>query len=214
MKKEKFFKPLAVVFILLVACSAWAYDFEVDGIYYKTIKSSVAVTHSETAAGSYSGAVIIPEKVEYNGEEYAVVSIDESAFYSCSELQSVTIPNSVKSIGESAFAWCTDLTTITIPSSVTTIGTSAFQNCTALFTVMLYEGLLSIGDEAFAGCSDLSDITIPQSITFIGHDAFAGCSSLPRPLGPPVPPVVLEQPLEPAPVDEPNPLVEPGPVEE
>lgn len=54
------------------------------------------------------------------------------AFYNCSSLTSITIPNSVTSIGDYAFYGCTGLTSVTIPNSVTSIGSNAFFNCTGL----------------------------------------------------------------------------------
>ena len=77
------------------------------------------------------------------------------AFYNCSSLTSITIPNSVTSIGYSAFYNCSSLTSISIPNSVT-----------------------SIGDQAFFDCSSLTSITIPNSVTEVGAAVFYGCNSL------------------------------------
>jgi hypothetical protein len=59
------------------------------------------------------------------------------AFYGCTGLTTITIPNSVTSIGESAFYGCTGLTTITIPNSVTSIEAGAFSGCTSLTSVTM-----------------------------------------------------------------------------
>ena len=64
-----------------------------------------------------------------------VTSIDNFAFYSCSNLASVTILNSVTTIGYSAFAYCTSLTSVMIPESVITIGNGAFSKCYGLTSV-------------------------------------------------------------------------------
>ena len=111
--KQKFFKRLAAVAVLLLgATTATAHDFEVDGIfYYKDDWSKTAsVTYKgdsyDTYANEYSGAVTIPSEVTYEGITYSVTSIGGYAFYGCSGLTSVVIPNSVTSIGSSAFSSC------------------------------------------------------------------------------------------------------------
>ena len=101
-----------------------------------------------------------------------------SAFYGCSGLTSITIPNSVTSIGGYAFSNCSGLTSVTIPNSVTSIGGYAFSNCSGLTSVTIGNSVTSIGSSAFSGCIGLTSITIPNSVTTIGDLAFSGCSSL------------------------------------
>ena len=79
-------------------------------------------------SAKFSGAIVISDRI---------LSIGDSAFYSCSGLTSVTIGNSVTTIGGSAFTLCTSLTSITIPSSVTTIGGDAFSGCSNLTTITI-----------------------------------------------------------------------------
>ena len=108
----------------------------------------------------------------------SVTSIGFEAFYSHSNLTSITIPNSVTSIGESAFSYCTGLTSITIPDSVTSIGGSAFKNCSGLTSITIGNSVTIIGDSTFYGCDGLTSITIPNSVTSIGDSAFKNCSGL------------------------------------
>jgi hypothetical protein len=91
------------IICLLYATRTWALNFEVAGLRYNT--SDVNNTYAEVSSGNskYSGAVIIPASVTYSGHTYNVTGIGNNAFYGCSVLVSVTIPNSVTMIGNYAF---------------------------------------------------------------------------------------------------------------
>ncbi len=100
------------------------------------------------------------------------------AFYNCSTLTSITIPDSVTSIGDYAFYNCTSLKSITIPDSVTSIGDYAFYGCKGLTSITISDTVTDISDYAFYGCKGLTSITIPDTVTDIGNYAFYGCESL------------------------------------
>ena len=103
------------------------------------------------------------------------VVIIGSAFYNCTGLTSITIPNSVIIIEEDAFYGCTGLTSITMSNSIEIIGNNAFYGCnnSSLTSINLYDKLTSIGDSAFYQCNKITTITIPSSVNYIGDSAFS-----------------------------------------
>jgi len=86
----------------------------------------------------YSGNLKIPETVTYNNVTRKVTSIEDHAFFDCTDLTSVTIPNTMISIEPSAFQGCRGLTSVTIGSGVTSIGEGTFVGCTSIVTVKSY----------------------------------------------------------------------------
>ena len=123
-----------LLLLMLLPMAVSAHDFEVDGIYYNIINGNeVAVTYKGSFENSfndeYSNDVVIPETVSYNGRTYDVTSIGKYAFYLCSSLTNVTIPNSITSIEALAFDHCSGLTSVTIPNSVSVISFGTFYGC-------------------------------------------------------------------------------------
>ena len=107
-----------------------------------------------------------------------LTSIGNYAFFGCSSLTSINIPDGVKTIGNYAFSDCSSLTSINIPDGVTSIGSGAFFDCSSLTSINIPDGVTSIGSGAFFDCSSLTSINIPDGVTSIGNSAFAICSSL------------------------------------
>lgn len=134
----------------------YSYDFVVNGIYYTiTGTNTVEVAYNDN---TYSGSVTIPSSVTYGGKTYSVTAIGDWAFYQCSALTSVTIPNIVTTIGNGSFVYCSALTSVVIPNSVTTIDMSAFALCYALREVTLGSGLTYIYGGAFYQCPSLISV--------------------------------------------------------
>jgi hypothetical protein len=188
-------KKIALFLVsLFTATFAFAYDVEIDGIYYNldsheyfyyvanTFKDSVERTATVTSGynDNYSGDIVIPEKVTYNGAEYNVTSIGWGAFKGSPSLSSITIPSSITSMSGDAFE-----------------GTAWFNNqpdgCVYINNNILYaykgempenthidinEGTTMICGDAFYSRSHLTSIIIPDSVTSIGSRAFSDCDAL------------------------------------
>ena len=134
-------KLFLLLTLLLCTSMAWAYDVEVDGIYYNLNQTNKTATVTfkgssfESHDNDYPGEVVIPENFIYDGITYSVTSLGEDCFDGCAGLTSITIPNSVTSLGDECFRRCTGLTSITIPNSVTGLGWGCFSGCNSLSTI-------------------------------------------------------------------------------
>lgn len=107
-----------------------------------------------------------------------IEKIDRAVFEGWSNLEDVTLPDSLTEIGDFAFFDCKKLKTINLGNSITKIGRSAFQNCEALEEARIPSGVKVIDSWTFAGCKNLSTIIIGDGVTKIGHQAFAWCDKL------------------------------------
>ena len=104
--------------------------------------------------------------------------LDSGAFRNCEKLEQITIPVGVAQIESGTFYGCVSLKSVVIKGSVKRIEKSAFYKCTALVQINLPEGLEYICDDAFRLCESLTEIIFPKSLTEIGVEAFRGCESL------------------------------------
>ena len=147
---------------------------------YHSAGNCIIATESKTLIAG-CGNSIIPS-------DGSVASIRDNAFYGCSSLISISIPDSVKSIGNGAFYGCSSLTVITVASGnpvyhsagnciIETESKTLIAGCGN--SIIPSDGsVASIRDNAFYGCSSLTSITIPDSVTFIGDRVFRDCTSL------------------------------------
>ena len=132
-------------------------------------------------------SIRIPEKID----GLPVTTIGEHAFWGCSGLTSVTIPESVTTIGEHAFHGCSGLTEFLVsdanPKFQVQEGVLFSKDGKRLVahpagssrkTYTIPKGVTTIGRFAFSGCSGLTSVTIPSGVTTIGESAFSGCSGL------------------------------------
>ena len=186
MNKQSLITILLTVLMCMSGAKAFAHDIEAVNngktIYYKWAndeKTELAVSFRGEYYYSneeYTGNVVIPESVDYNGNTYPVTSIGSYAFSYCRNLTSVTISNSVTSISDGAFYYCSSLTSVTIPSSVTTIGSSAFFYCSSLTYITIPNSVTSIGNDAFFLCSGFISITVDAGNT--KYDSRDDCNAI------------------------------------
>ena len=187
MKHVKFTLFLGIL-MSMIGHHLYAHDIEVansDGktIYYNfnSDGSSVSVTYRGSSTGSYSneytGSVVIPENVTYEGKTYRVTSIGKYAFSGCGFIFHISIPLSVTTIKEGAFRGC-GMNNITIPPSVEEISDYTFAGCDEMVVVYLPPSIIRIGQYAFGACSNLSSIIIPENVEEIGQEAFYECENL------------------------------------
>ena len=110
--------------------------------------------------------------------EPGATSIGKMAFYACTSMTSVTIPDTVTSIGDSAFRYCSGLSSITLPDSVVSFGEYAFEQCTSLKSITIPRSVAAISKYSFQYCGSLESIIMPRSVVRIVNYAFRYCSGL------------------------------------
>ena len=179
------------------------HDFEIDGIYYKVVNDTsneVKVTYKgndcKDYRHEYSGVVVIPNKLTYDGKNYTVTEIDDYAFSGCSKITSISIPNSVWNIGFCAFSGCEGLKEIHISDLAAWcelsfydlldyVGDSPFHYATELYLngklvtdIVVPENATYIGAHTFEGYEKLKSVVLHNGIEAIYKSAFYGCSNL------------------------------------
>ncbi len=207
MKQHDFFKGILLCLCLLTGINTFAYDAQIDGIYYNFSGDKAEVTSN--GSNSYSGSVVIPTSVSFGNNSYSVTDIGNEAFYDCSGLISITIPNSITRIGNKAFSGCSSLASVHITdlsawcriifqtyytydersnadysyysyhhSNPLSYAHHLYLNGEEIKDLVIPNDVTSISGGAFDGCNALTSVTIPNSVTSIGGGAFYGCSRL------------------------------------
>lgn len=149
----------------IVACAKTSGDFE-----YSVLDDGTAQIKKYRGSAT---DLTIPSQID----GYTVTYIGFEAFFKCSSLKSVKIPNSITNIGASAFQNCESLKSVKLPNSITVIEDEVFQDCTSLKSITIPNSVTTIEYEAFCNTS-LKSITIPNSVTTIRYEAFSSCKYL------------------------------------
>ena len=160
---------------------------EINGTDWKMIREMAGCDYKgEPTEGMLSVLDLSEAKIVAGGDYYYYNDWDKYnntsndvigsyAFYGCSGLTSLNLPDGITSISGGAFSGCSGLTSLTLPDGITSIGEYAFSGCSGLTSLTLPDGITSIGEYAFNGCSGLTSLTLPSSITEIGTCAFCNC---------------------------------------
>ena len=181
MKNSLLKRTFVSVVLICFALTGMAQTFTAGDLNYSVNADGVSVTVTGHALDyeHANGPLVIPESVNYQGTDYAVTSIGNSAFLYYFYLTSLSLPNSLTTIENSAFAYCSGFTgDLIIPNSVVTIEESAFFTCYSFDgDFVLGNSLTTIGDGAFNSCDGLHGVlNIPSSVESIGTMAFRYCN--------------------------------------
>lgn len=148
----------------------------IDGLEYTA--DPAMQTASVTGYEGTPVDVTIPVTVNIDDADYAVTAIGDQAFYNCTSLQSIFLPEGLQSIGNRAFTLCTSLGTIELPSSLSSIGYRAFSSCESLKSMVVPEGVTTLSIYTFSQCRSLESVTLPSTLQNMDDGVFSGCPAL------------------------------------
>ena len=170
MKRTAIFSVLALA-LMMFCQSAFAYDYYVNGIYYRKVTQQVPgggcgetylIVVNDDYSNTYSGDVVIPETETINGETYRVRYIGSEAFYGCMNLTSVTLPSTIVNIGYHSFSECPLLEVIDLPAGMGQINSNAFSSCQRLDYIYIHDTEpFYLWEDAFADINDHVHIVVP-----------------------------------------------------
>ena len=160
---------LLAMTVLQISAATTTYT-EGDYTYKLTSSGGAAITKCATTV---SGEVVVPSTLG----GYNVTELSNNAFYNCSKITKITVPEGVKKLGTSVFWKCTALKSVVFPQTLSVINTKDFDGCTALTSVE-FGGVYEIKNYAFLGCTSITSVDLPEGIKTVWEFAFSGCSSL------------------------------------
>lgn len=193
---------------IVTALGLSANGVEIDGVYYLLDSENYTATVTypnetapvwNSAPSTYSGTVIIPDRVTYDGGIYTVnaigpnaflgtrldsialtvniTSIGSAAFYDHRGIHYLNLPN-LTSIGNEAFRYCSSLMKVVIPECISSLGITIFQRCVSMTEITLPQSLKSLPYAFLYACSRLTEVVLPPEITAIPNECFTSCASL------------------------------------
>ncbi len=158
---------LRILLLSLLLCTTWslsrAYDFAKNGLYY----SITDADHRYIEVAQHSDyltltEIEVPETVTYLGETYTVTGIGYQAFFGCSNLSSLSLPQTIQSIGDKAFYQCSSLHSIALPESLRRVGEYSFHRG-GFTTLRLPASLIQAGKYAFTHLQDLVSFEVDSN---------------------------------------------------
>ena len=150
------------------------YDNGLHYHYYNvptTLKNLSVLNHTVIPAGALMNCRYIENVSIVTG-----ATMNEQAFYNCSSLKKVTMPDTLQTIGELAFAECESLESINIPTNVKTIGEQAFYNCRILKNITIPDSVTEIAENVFNGtnlCSGETELMAMKGTITCSEDSEA-----------------------------------------
>lgn len=170
------FKKITAVILSVIAMGLHC---RCPAVYAQSEESAFTHTliNGEVTIIGFSGDPVYLEIPEYI-DGYPVTKIRDNAFFNCSSLKQISLPDTITEIGHHTFYGCNSLESIVLPDLLTELGMGAFTNCTSLSAVTLPLTLEALPEACFDNCSALAEIVIPQGISSIGDYCFTDCTAL------------------------------------
>ena len=196
---NKLFKSILTISFLIFPFIVNATKIEIEGIYYNLNGTSAEVTYRGDeedgwmyfqADELYTGDIVIPDSVLYEGAYYQVTSIGNDAFAGSRQMTSLSLPSSISDMSSGLFSLCTSLSSISVdednPIFFSSNGILYKRNPTSLYfaprnlqgDITLDSTLTTIPSSAFQNCTGITSVTLPDNITEIADGAFTGCTGL------------------------------------
>jgi hypothetical protein len=158
------------------------FEFSISTLEREVFEEAITYTDFTLTADNYymagitrSGDVVIPEIFEYDGTYYRTKKIGNSAFKGCTEMESVSIPDSVTSIDNYAFSSCSGLTEIMLSDFISTLGNYVFLNCSGLSSIVIPKSVSNIGYAICMGCN-LTSIEVSEENRW--YDSRDDCNAI------------------------------------